>query len=90
MITPLPWSSIPIGSTVLAPDGQPDVLLARISPLFVHLARSGMWGVLGHPRGLLIAVADPAGAPAEGREHPDTAAMRLIVEAFPTTTEVTE
>lgn len=81
MIRPLPWAEIPPGSTVLAPDGQPDVVLALIPPLFVHLARSGMWGLVGHPQGLLIAV----GQLAEQREHPETAAMRLIVGAFPET-----
>ncbi len=81
MIVPLPWASIPRGSTVLAPDGQPDVLLAVIAPLFVHLARSGMWGLVGHPQGLLLAV----GTLADEREHPHTAALRLIVERFPTT-----
>jgi hypothetical protein len=87
MITPLPWTEIPPGSTVLAPDGQPDVVLALIPPLFVHLARSGMWGLIGHPQGLLLARGT---LPADAREHPDTAAMRTILEVFPTSTEVIE
>ena len=81
MIRPLPWAEIPRGSTVLAPDGQPDIVLALLPPYFVHLARSGMWGLVGHPQGLLIA----EGELADEREHPMTAAMRLILEAFPTT-----
>jgi hypothetical protein len=86
MITPLPWPEIPPGSVVLAPDGLHDVVVALLPPLFVHLARSGMWGLAGHPQGLLIARGEPA---AEQREHPYTAAMRLILEAFPDTKEVT-
>lgn len=81
MIIPLPWSSMPIGSAVLAPDGQPDLLLEVLPPLFVHLQRSGMWGLLGHPHGLLLVV-EP--------EDPMTAAVRLLQEAFPTTDTLPE
>lgn len=87
MIIPLPWESIPAGSTVLAPDGQPDVLVEILPPLFVRLARSGMWGLIGHPTGLFVA----AGAPAvETREDPEAAGVRLLLEAFPDTSEVIE
>lgn len=81
MIIPLPWASIPPGSAVLAPDGQPDILVEVLPPRFVHLQRSKMWGLVGHPQGLLV-VPD--------REDEMDAAIRLLRAAFPTTDTLPE
>lgn len=83
----MPWADIPRESVVLAPDGRPDILRGLIPPLFVHLARSGMWGLVGHPTGLFLAIG--TAAPDE-REDPETAAMRTIVERFPATEVIDE
>ncbi len=87
MIIPLPWSSIPRGSTVLAPDGQTDVLVEIIPPLFVRLARSGMWGMIGHPTGLFVGAGAP---PVEDRDPPEVSGVRTLLQVFPTTSEVIE